>query len=355
MLWKLLSNTDESLCPLPVNPGADRLGCNSVVALNGIFDIHLPIINLINHDVMTAAGIGRTAIDAGGNERVHSQGMIKLRKKLFRCGLAIRYADACGVQAVFSGALCKERRGCSRFTIGIAIPVLIRPIAKNGRKNCFFQEIGKNGRHCSGAAARLSDSFYAGSIHCIIWVRFPKRRIHEKDEWVNAVVPAFMLRRHAFRRICAEQRIPRLLAANTVCGQAVSFLKPLYRPGCLSSEKAVGVSAIISKAIEKFLQDLHVIVFVAFPKRSTKLTATATITANGRCEKIGFKYIFIQELRDGKWVTIASDYNIYGYNVTTKDAVLSCTKESGKQYRATASGYALLDGVSDTAWCSSEH
>ena len=94
---------------------------------------------------------------------------------------------------------------------------------------------------------------------------------------------------------------------------------------------------------------------ISLRSSGTKLTATATITANGRCEKIGFKYIFIRELRDGKWVTIASDYNIYGYNVTTKDAVLSCTKESGKQYRATASGYALLDGVSDTAWCSSEH
>ena len=82
LLWKLLSNTDKSLCPLPVDPGADRLGRNSVVALNGIFDIHLPVFNLINHDVMTAAGIGRAAIDAGGNERVRSQSMINLRKEL---------------------------------------------------------------------------------------------------------------------------------------------------------------------------------------------------------------------------------------------------------------------------------
>lgn len=87
----------------------------------------------------------------------------------------------------------------------------------------------------------------------------------------------------------------------------------------------------------------------------SKLTATAQIRGTEPCDKIGFKYIFIQELRDGKWVTIASDYDVYSYNTSTKRASLSCTKESGKQYRAVATGYALLDGVSDTAWCSSEH
>lgn len=87
----------------------------------------------------------------------------------------------------------------------------------------------------------------------------------------------------------------------------------------------------------------------------SKLTATAQIRGNGSCDKIGFKYIFIQELRDGKWVTIASDYDVYSYNTGSKLASLSCTKESGKQYRAIATGYALLDGISDTARCTSEH
>ena len=93
---------------------------------------------------------------------------------------------------------------------------------------------------------------------------------------------------------------------------------------------------------------------ISIRSSGTKLTATATINANGRCEKIGFKYIFIQEWRDGEWVTIASDYNLYSYNTPAKWKALSCTGDVSKKHRAIASGYALLDGVSDTAWCTSE-
>ena len=89
---------------------------------------------------------------------------------------------------------------------------------------------------------------------------------------------------------------------------------------------------------------------VTLSKSGTKLTATATIIGEGTCDKIGFKYVFIQELRDGKWVTVASDYDIYGYDTFTKRTTLNYTGEAGKEYRVTASGYAEKGGVSDTRY-----
>lgn len=78
----LLADSNEALDPFAVYPVADCSGGEVVVGLYRILDVDLTVLDLIDHDVVSAIGIGRIGVDACRNERVGSKHLINQRKMI---------------------------------------------------------------------------------------------------------------------------------------------------------------------------------------------------------------------------------------------------------------------------------
>lgn len=80
----------------------------------------------------------------------------------------------------------------------------------------------------------------------------------------------------------------------------------------------------------------------------SQVVATATVKTTGTASKLGFSKITLYHKIDGVWKVAASTSGSYGYNnYIYKDSV-SCSKVSGREYKASCSSYAAMGGSSDT-------
>lgn len=78
-----------------------------------------------------------------------------------------------------------------------------------------------------------------------------------------------------------------------------------------------------------------------------KVYAVATLKTTDPATKIGFTSVKLYHKVDGVWKVAASASNKYGTGVIYTVKV-SCNLNSGDEYKATCSAYAVVDGESDT-------
>lgn len=79
-----------------------------------------------------------------------------------------------------------------------------------------------------------------------------------------------------------------------------------------------------------------------------RVYASATVSATSKASKLGFTKIILYHKIDGNWEVAASASDKYGYNLKSFGASVSCEKSPGREYKATCSSMATVDGVSDT-------
>lgn len=79
-----------------------------------------------------------------------------------------------------------------------------------------------------------------------------------------------------------------------------------------------------------------------------RVYASATVSATSKASKLGFTEIILYHKIDGKWEVAASASGKYGYGLKSFGEAVSCKKAPGREYKATCSSMATVNGVSDT-------
>ena len=79
-----------------------------------------------------------------------------------------------------------------------------------------------------------------------------------------------------------------------------------------------------------------------------RVYAIATVGATSIASKIGFSQITLYHKVNGRWEVAASKSNDYGANSKTYGSEVSCQKVSGREYKASCSSMATVNGISDT-------
>lgn len=79
-----------------------------------------------------------------------------------------------------------------------------------------------------------------------------------------------------------------------------------------------------------------------------KVYASAVINATSIASKLGFSYIKLYHKVNGVWTPVASANNVYGANRRSYTSSVSCTLVPGREYKASCSSMATVNGISDT-------
>lgn len=80
----------------------------------------------------------------------------------------------------------------------------------------------------------------------------------------------------------------------------------------------------------------------------SNVKATAVVKATGTASKLGFKKITLYHKINGTWIVAASKSSSYGYQNNVYQDSVSCTRVTGREYKASCSSYVELNGSSDT-------
>lgn len=79
-----------------------------------------------------------------------------------------------------------------------------------------------------------------------------------------------------------------------------------------------------------------------------KVYASASVSATGIASKLGFSYIKLYHKVNGVWTPVTSANNVYGANRRSYTSSVSCTLVPGREYKASCSSMATVNGISDT-------
>lgn len=79
-----------------------------------------------------------------------------------------------------------------------------------------------------------------------------------------------------------------------------------------------------------------------------KVEASAYASSVYTASKLGVQSFKIQVKNGSSWSTVKSVSGAYAYNTSSYSKTLTCSATSGKQYRAVATFYGTVNGVSDS-------
>ena len=87
---------------------------------------------------------------------------------------------------------------------------------------------------------------------------------------------------------------------------------------------------------------------IALSVSGGRVYAAASVSATSIASKLGFSSITLYHKVDGVWKVAASTKGVYGANSKSYSYSVSCTLVSGREYKASCSSMATVNGVSDT-------
>ena len=87
---------------------------------------------------------------------------------------------------------------------------------------------------------------------------------------------------------------------------------------------------------------------IALSVSGGKVYAAASVSATSIASKLGFSSIKLYHKVDGVWKVAASTKDAYGANSKSYSSSVSCALVPGREYKASCSSMATVNGISDT-------
>ena len=112
----------------------------------------------------------------------------------------------------------------------------------------------------------------------------------------------------------------------------------------------LGIQPCLASASEvvPYASDVIDYTSLTFTSSNGKVYADAHIATTDRATKIGFKSVTIYHKVNGVWSVAASVSGKYSSGTDEYTCSVSCNLVSGREYKASCSSYAVVDGKSDT-------
>lgn len=101
-------------------------------------------------------------------------------------------------------------------------------------------------------------------------------------------------------------------------------------------------------AVDTYASSLINSCSVSLAKSGTKLSASASVSAKGVYDQVGFSTLKFQKYTDGSWVTVKTISAVYRYEAASYSGTHTYTGESGGKYRVVCTFYVRNGTTSDS-------